>query len=156
MRTLLTYILVLIALPYVLYQVRKPTKWAGRLFALVMNLSHIELDGLGAETHCHRKELHNSGCGLRGGRTIEKLAVLAPEGIICGVDYADGSVAVSCGKNARFIEAGRVEIQHASVSCLPFPGDKFDLVTAVETHYDWPRLVTNMQRSCACSNLAGG
>jgi SAM-dependent methyltransferase len=31
------------------------------------------------------------------------------------------------------------------VSRLPFPGDKFDLVTAVETQYYWPDLVKDMQ-----------
>jgi ubiquinone/menaquinone biosynthesis C-methylase UbiE len=83
------------------------------------------------------------GCG--GGRTIEKLAALAAEGMIQGVDYANGSVAAPRGKNARLIEAGRVEIQQASVCQLPFPDGKFDLVTAVETQYYWPNLVTDMQ-----------
>jgi len=31
------------------------------------------------------------------------------------------------------------------VSQLPFPDDKFDLVTAVETHYYWPDLVADLQ-----------
>ena len=31
------------------------------------------------------------------------------------------------------------------MSRLPFPDNKFDLVTAVETQYYWPNLVTDMQ-----------
>jgi SAM-dependent methyltransferase len=38
-----------------------------------------------------------------------------------------------------------LKIKQASVSQLPFPGDKFDLVTAVETQYYWPNLVVDMQ-----------
>ena len=49
------------------------------------------------------------GCG--GGRTIQKLAAIATEGMLYGVDYAKGSVAASRGKNALLIKAGRVEIQ---------------------------------------------
>jgi len=83
------------------------------------------------------------GCG--GGRTIQKLAAMATEGKVSGIDYAQGSVAASRGKNARLIQAGRVEIQQASVSQLPFPDNKFDLVTAVETQYYWPDLVNDMR-----------
>ena len=83
------------------------------------------------------------GCG--GVRTIEKLAALAPEGKVYGVDYADGSVATARGKNAELIAAGRVEIKQASVSQLPFPDGMFDLVTAVETQYYWPNVLGDMQ-----------
>jgi ubiquinone/menaquinone biosynthesis C-methylase UbiE len=47
--------------------------------------------------------------------------------------------------NARWIELGRVEIQHGSVSQLPFPDGMFDLVTAVETHFWWPNLPGDMR-----------
>ena len=83
------------------------------------------------------------GCG--GGRTIEKLAAIAASGMVYGVDYAEGSVIASRQHNARLIEAGRVVIQHASVSQLPFPDETFDLVTAIETQYYWPDLLENMR-----------
>jgi SAM-dependent methyltransferase len=47
--------------------------------------------------------------------------------------------------NAAGITAGRVAIQQASVSRLPFPDDVFDLVSAVETHYYWPQPVEDMR-----------
>jgi SAM-dependent methyltransferase len=81
------------------------------------------------------------GCG--GGRTIQKLAA-ATQGMVYGVDYAKGSVAGSRAKNSQLVEAGRVEIKHASVSQLPFPDNKFNLVTAVETQYYWPDLPNDM------------
>lgn len=126
-------------------QVRKPSKWTGRLFLWLMNLSHSGVTdwGLGHVAIGQRFTVLDAGCG--GGRTVGKLAALATAGMVYGVDYADGSVAASRGKNAGLIAAGRVEIAQASVSRLPFPDGVFDLVTAVETHYYWPDLASDMR-----------
>ena len=145
MRRIVTYAFILVAIPYVLNQVRKPTKWVGRFFAWLMNISHSGLTNWGLQHVVIKKDFTILDVGCGGGRTIEKLAALAPEGKIYGVDYADGSVAASRGKNARLIEMGRVEIKQASVSKLPFPDGTFDLVTAVETQYYWPNLTGDMQ-----------
>src|SRR5579872_3203553 len=78
---------------HLIYQVRKPTRWTGRFFVWIMNLSHSGVTDWGLK-HVVIKEdftILDVGCG--GGRTIEKLAALAPKGMACGVDYADGSVA---------------------------------------------------------------
>ena len=58
---------------------------------------------------------------------------------------AAGSIAASRSYNAQLIRAGRVEIQKASVSQLPFPDDTFDVVTAIETQYYWPDLQRDMR-----------
>jgi len=83
------------------------------------------------------------GCG--GGRTVHKLATAATEGKVYGIDFSEESVAASTKTNARWIETGRVEIRHASVSQLPFAEGMFDLVTAVETHFWWPDLPEDMR-----------
>jgi ubiquinone/menaquinone biosynthesis C-methylase UbiE len=82
------------------------------------------------------------GCG--GGRTVRKLAGLAPEGKVVGLDYSAASVAVSRETNADDIAAGRVQVAQGSVAALPFPDCTFDVVTAVETHYYWPDLAANV------------
>lgn len=144
-RQIASYALTLILMVYLVRQVRKPTKWVGRFFAWLMNLSHSSLTdwGLGHVAIGKDFKILDVGCG--GGRTIGKLAALAPEGKVYGVDYADGSVATARGMNAQLIEAGRVEIKQASVSQLPFPDGMFDLVTAVETQYYWPNLLGDMK-----------
>jgi ubiquinone/menaquinone biosynthesis C-methylase UbiE len=142
---ILYWAFVLAVLLYAMSQVRKPSKWAGRFFVWLMNLSHSSLTDWGLQ-HVHVEKnftILDVGCG--GGRTIQKLAALAPEGVVNGVDYAPGSVAASSAKNAHLIKAGRVEIKQASVSQLPFPENTFDLVTAIETQYYWPDLVKDMQ-----------
>lgn len=98
-------------------------------------LSHVSIE--------KRFAILDVGCG--GGRTIQKMAAMATEGTVRGIDYAAGGVAASRGTNARLIEEGRVEIQQASVSELPFRDDTFDLVTAVETQYYRPDAIAAMR-----------
>lgn len=144
-RHIVTYILFAIVMVYLLNQVRKPSRWVGRLFVWLMNLSHSNLTDWGMKHVQIEKQFTILDVGCGGGRTLQKLAALAADGKVYGVDYAAGSVAVSCGKNAQLIEEGRIEIQQASVSQLPFADNNFDLVTAVETQYYWPDVVHDMK-----------
>ena len=130
---------------YLIRQFRKPSRWAGRFFVWLMNKRHSDLTDWGmrhVQVGGHFTVL-DVGCG--GGRTIQKLAARAPAGKVYGADYASGSVAASRANNAELIKAGRVAIVRASVSELPFPEGKFDLVTAVETQYFWPDLLNDMK-----------
>lgn len=110
-----------------------------------MNVSHSKLTdwGLKQIQIGNHDTILDVGCG--GGRTVSKLAAIATEGKAYGVDYSDESVAASKRTNARWIDIGRVEIRHGSVSQLPFPDDMFDLITAVETHFWWPNLPGDMR-----------
>jgi len=110
-----------------------------------MNKSHSNLTDWGLAHISVEKHdtILDVGCG--GGRTISKLAALATEGKVYGIDFSAESVAVSQKTNAQSIQSGRVEIRQASVSQLPFPDNMFDLVTAVETHFWWPNLPSDMR-----------
>lgn len=124
-------------------QVKKPTRFVGRLFASLMNASHSELTDW-ALAHVQipaNAAVLDVGCG--GGRTVEKLANFAP--LVHGIDYAAGSVAASVAHNKRLLAEKRVVIQQASVSQLPFPAEFFNVVTAIETQYYWPDLLSDMR-----------
>jgi ubiquinone/menaquinone biosynthesis C-methylase UbiE len=110
-----------------------------------MNSSHSKLTDWGLE-HIPIENHHtilDVGCG--GGRTVSKLAAIATQGKVYGVDYSNESVAATKRTNAPWIGLGRVEIRQGSVSQLPFPDGMFDLVTAVETHFWWPDLPGDMR-----------
>jgi SAM-dependent methyltransferase len=141
---MLRYALLVVVALYAMTQVKKPSKWVGRFFVWLMNLSHSNLTDWGLTHMPIEKDFTILDVGCGGGRTIQKLAA-ATQGTVYGVDYANGSVAASRAKNAQLVEEGRVEIKHASVSQLPFPDKKFDLVTAVETQYYWPDLPNDMR-----------
>jgi ubiquinone/menaquinone biosynthesis C-methylase UbiE len=110
-----------------------------------MNARHSRLTDWGLKQVRIQKNhtILDVGCG--GGRTVSKLAAIATEGKVYGIDYSEESVAASKRTNSRWIDIGRVEIRHGSVSRLPFAGDMFDLVTAVETHFWWPNLPSDLR-----------
>jgi ubiquinone/menaquinone biosynthesis C-methylase UbiE len=126
-------------------QCRMPQGRFGAFWLRTMNIAHSRLTQWGLR-HVKIREsdtILDVGCG--GGKTVSDLAKIATEGKVYGIDYSEASVAIATSVNKRYINAGRVEIYHASVESLPFPDDMFDLVTAVETYFFWPDLVNNLK-----------
>ena len=144
-REIIKYAVALVLSVYLITQVRKPSRWVGRLFARLMNKSHSDLTDWGLGHVVIEKDFSILDVGCGGGRTVNKMALAATEGSVQGVDYAPGSVAESHAYNKQLIADGRVHIEHASVSKLPFAADRFDLVTAIETQYYWPNLPEDMR-----------
>jgi ubiquinone/menaquinone biosynthesis C-methylase UbiE len=136
-------------------QCRKPTGWLGRLFLWVMKRVHSKLAewGLQQVSVGEGDTILDVGCG--GGAMVRKLAAVAAEGKVYGVDHSEQSVAAARRTNRLGIAEGRVEIRQASVSALPFPDGLFDLVTAVETHYFWPDLPADMREILRVLKLGG-
>jgi ubiquinone/menaquinone biosynthesis C-methylase UbiE len=121
-------------------QCQKPRGLLGRFTLWRMNLSHSRLTdwGLAHISIAPHYVILDVGCG--GGRTVKKLAAIATQGKVFGIDYSEQSVAATKTLNARSIEQGLVDVRLGSVSRLPFSDGEFDLVTAVETHFWWPDL----------------
>ncbi len=130
---------------WLIRQVRKPSGPLGRCVVRAMNVSHGAMTNwaLAQLTVPRRGTILDVGCG--GGGTVRKLAALAPEGNVFGLDYSATSVTVTREVNAHAIERGRVHIEQGSVAALPFADETFDIVTAVETHYYWPDLPANVR-----------
>jgi ubiquinone/menaquinone biosynthesis C-methylase UbiE len=145
MPRLLSTIAGLVLVGFLLMQCRRPWGWFGRFLIRTMNFRHSRVTdwGLGHVRIGSQDVVLDIGCG--GGRTVQKLAALAPGGKVYGIDYSSDCVAVSKRHNATAIAAERVEIRPGSASQLPFGDRMFDVVTAVETHYYWPNLVQDMR-----------
>ena len=130
---------------WMIRQVRKPSGWLGRQVLRGMNQRHAAVTdwGLQQVRVARKASVLDVGCG--GGRTVGRLASLASEGNAVGLDYSATSTAVARSTNAPEIDGRRVGIVRGTVARLPFPDCTFDVVTAVETHYYWPDLPTNMR-----------
>jgi len=126
-------------------QCRRPGGILGEYIGRRMNRSHFALTGWGLSQVdvAPDADVLDIGCG--GGRTLARLARLAPRGRICGIDASEKSVALSRRLNARAIASGRLEVRQATVSALPYRDATFHLVTAVETHYFWPDLACDLR-----------
>jgi ubiquinone/menaquinone biosynthesis C-methylase UbiE len=116
----------------------------GRFFVRRMNAGHYNLTtwALGLVDIAPDLDVLDIGCG--GGRTVERLAGIVSEGKVVGIDYSADSVAVASKKNRALIDEGRVEILQGEVSSMSFEDGAFDLVTAIETHYFWPDLPSDL------------
>ena len=125
-------------------QCQKPTGWIGRFVLRNMNSRHSKVTDWGLSHISVEKHdtILDVGCG--GGRTVSKLAVLASEGNVYGIDYSPESISFARKTNKQWLASGRVEMIEATVSQLPFRENTFDLVTAVETHFWWPDLPVGM------------
>jgi len=126
-------------------QCQHPSGWLGRQVLRNMNARHSGVTDWGLSHVAIAKvdAVLDIGCG--GGKTVSKLAAMATQGKVYGVDFSQESVAFAARTNRQSIAAGRVEIRHASVSQLPFPDDMFDVITAVETHFWWSDLPGDMR-----------
>jgi ubiquinone/menaquinone biosynthesis C-methylase UbiE len=115
-----------------------PTGLLGRVVLCLMNQTHSKLTSWGLEYVLVARDAMVLDIGCGGGRTVQRLADMADQGKVFGIDYAETSVAAVRPLNATGIASGRVEVQQATVSQLPFANNTFHLVTAIETHYYWP------------------
>ena len=83
-------------------QCQKPRGWLGRFILWNMNSRHSKVTDWGlarVSVNCHDTIL-DVGCG--GGKTISKLAAIASQGKVYGVDFSEESVAASQRTNARW------------------------------------------------------
>ena len=128
-----------------LNQWRKPTGRLGRVLASVLNVSHSKGVSWGLQHITIEKNFSILDVGCGGGEFVHELAGIVTEGQVYGIDYSADCVVVSRRTNRQWIKLGRAEILLGSVSSLPFSNRKFDLVTAVNSHYYWPDLVSDMQ-----------
>jgi ubiquinone/menaquinone biosynthesis C-methylase UbiE len=126
-------------------QFRKPTGWLAKFAALGMNRGHEKVWRWGLEYIAIQPDaiILDVGCG--GGGAVRILAQAAQHGKVYGVDYSKDVLPTAHWVNRALIKQGRVEIQHGSVSDLPFPDSMFDLATAFETTMFWPSLVSDLR-----------
>lgn len=101
-----------------------------------MNRNHKLLTdvGLGLIDFPENAVCLDIGCG--GGRTLAELSKRT-KGKVYGVDISDMSVKMSKRYNHWYVKKGKIIVENASVSELPFADGFFDVVTAVETFYFW-------------------
>ncbi|MEO8854710.1 MAG: class I SAM-dependent methyltransferase [Ginsengibacter sp.] len=128
-----------------LKQAGRPKGWFGEFMLRGMNKGHSKMTDWGLAQISIEKDFIILDVGCGGGRTIQKMAQLASDGKIFGVDISEKSVEISRKTNVQLIKEGRVEIGNGSVSQLPYSDNMFDLVTTFESHYFWPDIVNDMK-----------
>lgn len=121
-------------------QYKCPMGREGKLVATMMNKHHESLTLWGLSKVAIKPDFVMLDVGCGGGKTVSKLAQLAPQGKVYGIDYSIDMVKFSKKINKTLIAQNRVEILKASVENMSFKDDFFDLITAFETVYFWCNL----------------
>ena len=111
----------------------------GRLVAARMNRHHAKLTAWGLSKVTVRSDFAVLDVGCGGGRTISRLAKLATQGKVYGLDYSSEMVKFSRKINKNLIAQNRVEVIEGTVEKVSFKDDCLDLVTAIETYYFWTK-----------------
>jgi ubiquinone/menaquinone biosynthesis C-methylase UbiE len=75
--------------------------------------------------------------GFGPGIAVELLAAQASQGFIAGVDFSPAMISLARRRNARAINAGRVELGYGEVTVLPFADASFDKALSIHTLYFW-------------------
>jgi len=117
----------------------------GRIMLRLMNIGHNRC-AMWALSHIDFRnclKIIDIGCG--GGKNISNLLKLAPEAVVCGIDYSAASVKESLRSNRISVALGKVKVKEASVESIPCGNEEFDLVTAFETVYFWPEIESSFK-----------
>lgn len=126
-------------------QAKKPNGWIGSTMLQIMNFSHRGMNAWfirqGAINDGDR--VLDIGCG--GGKTLQILSKLNPNGIIYGIDFSTQAVKESIKLNKANVARGSVIVKEASVSSIPYDDQFFDAITAFQTHYFWPSLEQDVE-----------
>jgi SAM-dependent methyltransferase len=82
--------------------------------------------------------------GFGPGVTMQRLAMLVGDGAVAGIDTSAVMMAQARRRNARAIQAGRVDLRQGSVERLPFADAQFDRALAANSFHHWPNPTANL------------
>jgi len=125
-------------------QSKRPKGLLGRFLLWTMGLAHRRLTrwGLGQIDRSADDVVLDVGCG--GGEAINQLSDTVSEGTVHGLDLSRTAL-TKANRTTEGPEKSRVALSQGTVSALPFAQETFDVITAFQTHYHWPRVETDLQ-----------
>ena len=123
----------------------RPTGSLGRLGGIIMartsqKVAAWAIDLLGVNPSDRVLEV-----GFGPGVGIQLLAKSASSGRVAGVDCSTEMVEQATARNAKAIEAGRVELREGSVERLPFEDEIFNRALVVNSMQVWPDVVGGLR-----------
>ncbi len=122
---------------FIARQAGHPTGLLGRLLARIMAIETATINQRVLEL----LELENASrvleVGFGHGRTLARVAQLAPKGFVAGIDISAEMVQMAQRHNRNSVAKGLIDVKRASSDQIPYPDESFDRVYAVHTLYFW-------------------
>jgi ubiquinone/menaquinone biosynthesis C-methylase UbiE len=116
----------------------RPKGSLGRLGGIIMARTNRQVAGWAIDLLGVHPSDRILEVGFGPGVGIQLLAKSALSGRVVGVDPSKEMVEQGAARNAKAIEAGRIDLRQASVERLPFEDETFDRALAVNSMQVWP------------------
>ena len=123
---------------YISGQFRRPTGVVGRIIGGRMAQQHEPENEWTVALLSVQPTDHILEIGFGPGTTIQRLAALASEGQVAGIDFSHTMVRVARKRNAAAIKAGRVNLTYGNATNLPYSENSFDKALSIHALYFWP------------------
>ena len=122
---------------FIARQAGHPTGLLGRLLARIMAIETVTVNRRVLEL----LELEDASkvleVGSGHGRTLARVAQLAPKGFVAGIDISAEMLQMAQRHNRDSIAKGLIDVKRASSDQIPYPDESFDRVYAAHTLYFW-------------------
>lgn len=126
-------------------QASNPKGAVGSIMLRIMNAAHSGMMTWALANLTIKEDAVVLDIGTGGGKTLQQLSPRVTRGKLFGIDYAEQAVTNTIQLNRKDVDAGKINVQQANVEAIPHADNKFDLITAFQTHYFWPDLPCSMK-----------
>lgn len=122
---------------FIARQGRRPTGVLGFIVAFVMARETAKDNGTAISLLGVQAGDRVLDVGTGHGASLSRLAKIAAEGSVVGVDYSNVMIGVASRRNRRLIKKGRVEVIASATDRMPFEDASFDKIMSMHTLYFW-------------------
>ncbi|MGQ0695238.1 MAG: class I SAM-dependent methyltransferase [Nitrospiraceae bacterium] len=117
-------------------QFRQPSGFIGRIAGLLFRINREGIDWTITLLEIQPTD-HVLEIGFGPGHGIQRVAQLAAQGRVAGMDFSETMLQQASRRNAAAIASGRVELRLGDASALPYPDNSFHKVFATNVVYFW-------------------
>jgi ubiquinone/menaquinone biosynthesis C-methylase UbiE len=122
---------------FIARQSARPSGLVGRLIASIMARETARLNEQAVELLAPAPTDRVLEIGFGHGRTIERIASIAADGRVYGLDVSEAMLNMAARRNRRRIAEGRVDLRVGHCATMPFHDASFDGALCVHTLYFW-------------------
>ena len=132
----LLIILIILAFLYLMYQSKKPSGFVGLWMMRLWNRAYLPMVVWSVNQLDHKKSFHAIlDVGVGNGASSKYLKMHFPDSQVLGIDISTKAI-----KSAEELSEPGLSFEVKNVENTNLPVEKFDLITAFQTHFHWLNL----------------
>lgn len=125
---------------------RKPDGVVGNLVGNYLLTENLKLNLWAVDVLNVQEDERILEIGFGPGTAIQEIIRKTSSVFVAGIDYSELMLTKAKKLNAEAIQAGRLDLRHASVSDLPDFGVVFDKILAVNNIMYWPEQISDLKK----------